>query len=73
MVGFIKPVNFSAGDLGLFMFGSTPLTKRSVEYALGNRNESQDEATEGQLGGWLNSQQEQLYSNGDRTVECSND
>ena len=72
-MGFIGPVTLSAGDLRLFIFAFTLLTERSVDYVLGNRNESNDEATKGKLGGWLNSLQEQLYSNGDRTVECSND
>ena len=72
-MGFIKSVNPSAGDLRVFMFAIVPLTERSVENVLGNRNVSDDEATKGKLGGWLNSLQEQLYSNGDRTVECSND
>ncbi len=72
-MGFIKPVIFSAGDPGLFIFASTSWTERSVEYVLGIRNESHDEATKGILGEWLNSLQEQLYSNGDGTVERSND
>ena len=66
-------LSLSAGDLRLLMFTTTPSTKRSVEYVLGNINESQDEATKGKLGEWLNSLQEQYYSNGDRTAECSND
>ena len=70
---FIGPLTLSAGDLRLFIFASTPLAERSVDYVLGDRNESNDEATKGKLGGWLNSLQEQLYSNGDRTVEYSND
>ena len=72
-MGFIGLVGLSAGDLRLFIFASASLTERSVGYVLGNRNESNDEATKGKLGGWLRSLQEQLYSNGDRTVECSND
>ena len=50
-VGFIEPVGLSAGDLRLFMFASTPSTERSVEYVLGNRDDSYDEATKGKLGG----------------------
>ena len=61
-MGFIKPVNPSAGDLRLFTYATMPLTERSVEIVLGNRNVSGDEATKGELGGWLNSLQEQLYS-----------
>lgn len=71
-MGFIEQVTPSAGDLRLFMFSTMPLTERSVECVLGNRNVSDDEATKGKLGEWLNSLQEQLYSDGDRTVECSN-
>ena len=72
-MGFIGPLKLSASDLRLFIFASAPLIERSVEFILGDRNESNDEATKGKLGGWLRSLQEQLYSNGDRTVECSND
>ena len=50
-MGFIEPVGLSAGDLRLFMFASTPSTERSVEYVLGNRDDSYDEATKGKLGG----------------------
>ena len=55
----MKLVGLSVGDLRLLMFAFTALTERSVEYVLGNRNESDDEATKGKLGGRLNTPQEQ--------------